>query len=199
MAQTVLIGGSAGGASLVRSSLRSWLDVTVCGMWHTHWPPKLRPPKRSTLARANARRPMALYRALFAILYTRCRAVAPKHLFRFKNPLFSLDSTTISLWLSLCPWARFRITKGAIKVHTLLDHARHVPAVVVLTEGKRSELAVARGLHRPVDSIVTMDRGYIDYQFLFRLHQQGVYFVTHQKVNAQVNVTARFAVNDPPG
>ena len=159
----------------------------------------LRPPKRSTLAEANARRPMALYQALFATLYARCRAVAPKHRFRFKNPLFSLDSTTISLCLSLFPWACFRTTKGAIKVHTLLDHAGHVPAVVVLTEGKRSDLAVARGLHLPVDSIVTMDRGYIDYQFLFHLHQQGVYFVTRQKVNAQVRVTARFAVDRSRG
>jgi Transposase DDE domain/Domain of unknown function (DUF4372) len=159
----------------------------------------LRPPKRSTLAEANARRPMALYQALFATLYARCRAVAPKHRFRFKNPLVSLDSTTISLCLSLFPWACFRTTKGAIKVHTLLDHAGHVPAVVVLTEGKRSDLAVARGLHLPVDSIVTMDRGYIDYQFLCRLHQQRVYFVTRQKVNAQVNVTARFAVDRSTG
>jgi hypothetical protein len=159
----------------------------------------LRPPKRSTLAEAHARRPVALYQALFATLYARCRAVAPTHRFRFKHPLFSLDSTTLSLCLSLFPWACFRTTKGAMKVQTLLDHAGHVPAVVVLTEGKRSDRAVARGLHLPVDSIVTMDRGYIDYPFLFRLHQQGVYFVTRQKVNAQVKVTARFAVERSTG
>jgi putative transposase len=63
----------------------------------------LRPPKRSTLAEANARRSVALYQALFATLYARCQVVAPKHRFRFKNPLFALDSTTISLCLSLCP------------------------------------------------------------------------------------------------
>jgi putative transposase len=159
----------------------------------------LRPPKRSTLAEANARRPVALYQALFETLYARCRGVAPKHRFRFKNPLLSLDSTTISLCLSVFPWACFRTTKGAIKVHTLLDHAGHIPAVMVLTEGKRSDLAVARGFHLPVDSIVTMDRGYIDYQFLFRLHQDGVYFVTRQKVNAQVEVTTRFAIDRSTG
>jgi hypothetical protein len=73
---------------------------------------------------------------------------------------------------------------------------------VVFTEGKRSGLAVARGLHLPVDSVVTMDRGNLDYQLLFRaghLHQQGVYFVTRQKVHAQVNVSARFAVNRATG
>jgi Transposase DDE domain/Domain of unknown function (DUF4372) len=154
----------------------------------------LRPPQRSTLAEANARRPAVLYQELFATLYTRCRTVAPKHRFRFKSPLFSLDSTTISLCLSLFPWAHFRTTKGAIKVHTLLDHAGHIPAFVVVTEGKRSDLAVARGLHLPVGSIVAMDRGDIDYRFLFHLHQEGLYFVTRQKGKAHVNVTARFAV-----
>jgi putative transposase len=142
---------------------------------------------------------MALYQALLATLYARCRAVAPKHRFRFKNPLFSLDSTTISLCLSVVPWACFRTTTGAMKAHTLLDHAGHILAVVVLTEGKRSDLAVARGLQLPKGSIVAMDRGDIDYQFLFRLHQQGVYFVTRQKVNAQVTVTARFAVERSTG
>lgn len=158
-------------------------------------PLHLMPPKRSTLAEANERRPAALYQALFFTLYARCQAVAPGHRFRFKSPLFSLDSTTISLCLRLFPWARFRRAKGAIKLHTLLDHAGHIPAYMVLTEGKRSDLAVARGLQLPKGSIVVMDRGYIDYGFLFRLAQDGVYFVTRQKVNARVKVTERFEVD----
>jgi Transposase DDE domain/Domain of unknown function (DUF4372) len=155
----------------------------------------LTPPKRSTLAEANERRPAALYQAIFATLYERCRAVAPGHRFRFKSPLYSLDSTTISLCLSLFPWARFRKAKGAIKLHTLLDHAGHLPAFVMLTEGKRSDIAVARGLKLPKGSIVAMDRGYIDYRFLFRLTQDGVYFVTRQKVNVRFKVTERFEVD----
>jgi hypothetical protein len=153
------------------------------------------PPKRSTLAEANERRPAALYQSLFATLYARCQAVAPGHGLRFKNPLLSLDSTTISLCLNLFPWAHFRTAKGAIKVHTLLDHAGHLPAVVVMTAGKGSDIAMARGLQLPKGSIVAMDRGYIDYRFLFRLTQDGVYFVTRQKINAKGQVTARFAVN----
>jgi len=153
------------------------------------------PPKRSTLAEANERRPAALYQSLFATLYARCQAVAPGHGLRFKNPLLSLDSTTISLGLNLFPWAHFRTAKGAIKVHTLLDHAGHLPAVVVMTAGKGSDIAMARGLQLPKGSIVAMDRGYIDYRFLFRLTQDGVYFVTRQKINAKGQVTARFAVN----
>jgi hypothetical protein len=79
-------------------------------------------------------------------------------------------------------------------VPTLLDPAGHIPAVLVLTEGTRRDLAVARGLHLPVDSIVTRDRGDSDDPFLFRWHQDGVSCVTRQQVNAPVDVTTRLAV-----
>jgi putative transposase len=85
-----------------RHSLRD-VVYSLASQAHALAPIGLRPPQRSTLAEANARRPMALYQALFATLYARSRAVAPRHRFRFKNPLFSLDSTTISLCLSLFP------------------------------------------------------------------------------------------------
>jgi hypothetical protein len=147
------------------------------------------PPKCSTLAEANERRPAALYHRLLATLYARCRAVAPGHGFRFKNPLLSLDSTTLSRCLHRFPWARFRTATGAIKVPTRLHHAGHLPAVVVMTEGKRSDIAMARGLQLPKGSLVAMDRGDIDDGFLCRLPQDGVYVVTRQKVKAQCKVT----------
>jgi hypothetical protein len=106
-----------------------------------------------------------------------------------------VDSTTLSLCLNLFPWARFRTATGAIKVHTLLDHAGHLPAFVVITEGKRSDIAIARGLELPRGSIVAMDRGDIEYKFFFRLTQDGVYVVTRQKVNAQFKVIARLAID----
>jgi hypothetical protein len=177
-----------------RHSLRD-VVTTMASQSTALAPLGLTPPKRSTLAEANARRPATLYQTLLATLYARCRAFAPGHGFRFKSPLFSLDSTTISLCLSLFPWARFRRAKGAVKVHTLLDHGGYIPAFVVLTEGKQSDITVARELRLPRDSIVTMDRGDIDYQFLCRLTQDGVYFVTRQKVNAKFKVTARFTVD----
>jgi hypothetical protein len=155
----------------------------------------LTPPKRSTWAEANERRPAALSQAIFATLYERCRAGAPGHRCRFKSPLYALDRTPISLGLSLFPWARFRKAKGAIKRPILLDHAGHLPAFVILTEGKRSDIAVARGLKLPKGSIVAMDRGYIDYRFLCRLTQDGVYFVTRQKVNRRFKGTERFEVD----
>jgi putative transposase len=110
-----------------------------------------------------------------------------------------LDSTTISLCLNLCPWARFRTAKGALKGHPRLDHAGHLPAVVGMTEGTGSDIAIARGLQRPKGSIVAMDRGDIDYKFLVRLTQDSVYVVTRQKVNAKYKVPVRLAVNGRQG
>jgi hypothetical protein len=157
------------------------------------------PPKRSTLAEANERRPAALYHRLFATLYARCQAAAPGHGFRFKNPRFAVDSTTISRCLNLCPWARYRTATGAIKVHTLLDHAGYLPAFGVITEGKRSDLALARGRRRPKGSIVAMDRGDIDDRFLFRLSQDTVDVVIRHKSHAKCKVTSRFAVSGYQG
>lgn len=155
----------------------------------------LTPPQRSTVAEANERRPAARSQALFATLYERCRAVAPGHRCRCKSPLYALDSPTISLGLSLCPWARFRKAQGAITRQTLLDHAGHLPALVSLTAGKRREMAVARGLKLPQGSIVAMDRGDIDSRVLCRLTQDGVYFVTRQQVNRRFKVTERCEVD----
>jgi hypothetical protein len=152
-------------------------------------------PRRSISAEANERRPAALYRPLCLTLYTRGQAVAPGHGFRFKRPIFSLDRTTLSLCLSLFPWAHCRQAKGALTWHTLLDHAGHIPTCVGCTAGKRREMAVARGLHLPKGSIVAMDRGDLDYGVLVRLHHDGVYFVIRQKVKARFHVTARVEVD----
>jgi putative transposase len=153
------------------------------------------PPKRSTLAEANERRPAALDQSLLATLYARGQAVAPGHGFRFKNPLLSWDRPTLARCLNRFPGARVRTATGAIKVPTRLDHAGHLPAVVVMTAGKGSDIARARGLQLPKGSLVAMDRGDIDDGFLFRLTQDGVYVVTRQTVNAKCKGTARFAVN----
>jgi hypothetical protein len=149
------------------------------------------PPQRSTLAAAQARRPAALYHSLLATLYARCQVVAPGHGVRFTTPRFAVDSTTISRCLTLGPWARFRTTNGASKMPTRLEHAGHRPACVVITAGKRSDSATARGPFQPTGRIVARDRGSIDAQFLCRRPQDGVYCVTRQQVNATFTVTAR--------
>ena len=82
---------------------------------------------RSTLARLNEQQPYAFYEALFGKLYGQCRSVAPRHGFRFKNKLYSLDASTIDLSLSIFPWAKFRKRDGALKLHAWLDHDGGIP------------------------------------------------------------------------
>jgi hypothetical protein len=103
-----------------RVSLRdgvSSLKARIKSLYHLG----VKPVPRSTFADANNQRPASFYEALFSLMYRRCQPLTPKHKFKFKNKLFSLDATVVSLCLSLYPWASFRRTKGGIKLHTLLD------------------------------------------------------------------------------
>ena len=118
---------------------------------------------RSNLARMNENKPYSLYEALFGKLLHHCQYLAPGHQFRFKNILYSLDASTIDLSLSVFPWADFRSTKGAIKLHVGLNHNGYLPEFAVITDGKTSDIEVGRTLAFPTGSIVAMDRGYMDY------------------------------------
>jgi hypothetical protein len=149
-------------------------------------------PNRSTLAYANQHRPWQLYRAVFQELLARCQPLAKgRRKFRFKNPLMSLDSTVIDLCATLFDWAHFRRTKGAVKLHCLLDHDGYLPSVVVITEGKRHDVRVGRTLRLAPGTIVVMDRGYVDYAWFGHLTTDGVYFVTRLKDNARYRVVER--------
>jgi hypothetical protein len=149
-------------------------------------------PSRSTLAYANAHRPWQLYRAVFQELLGRCQPLARgKRKFRFKNKLVSLDSTVIDLCATLFDWAQFRRTKGAVKLHCLLDHDGYLPSVVVITEGKRHDVRVARTLRLEAGTIVVLDRGYVDYAWFGRLTTDGVFFVTRLKDDAVYRVVER--------
>jgi len=153
-------------------------------------------PSRSTLAYANEHRPWQLYRAVFQELLGRCQSVTPSRAkkFRFKNKLVSLDSTVIDLCATLFDWAKFRRTKGAVKLHLLLDHDGYLPSVAVITEGKRHDVRVARTLRFDPGTIVVMDRGYVDYEWFGRLTTDGVFFVTRLKDNAAYAVEETRAV-----
>jgi Transposase DDE domain/Domain of unknown function (DUF4372) len=140
-----------------------------------------RAAKRTTLAYANAHRPWQLYQSVYQSLYDRCLAVAPGHKFRFKSPLLSLDASTIDLCAAMFDWARFRRTKGAVKLHLLLDHDGHLPRYAVITDGKTSDIEVARRLELPPGSIVVFDRGYNDYLWFTELTLFDVGFVTRMK------------------
>jgi Transposase DDE domain/Domain of unknown function (DUF4372) len=147
-------------------------------------------PKRSTLSYANEHRPWQLYQKMFFHLLDKCQSVArlQKRKFRFKNKLFSLDATVIELCLSLFDWATFRQTKGAVKLHLLLDHDGYLPVFATVTEGDVHEINIARDLTFPKGSIVAIDMGYIDYDLYSRWTNDGVFFVTRQKTNAAYRV-----------
>ena len=152
-------------------------------------------PNRSTLAYANEHRPWQLYRAVFQELLARCQSAVPaRRKFRFKHKLVSLDSTVIDLCATLFDWAKFRRTKGAVKLHCLLDHDGYLPSVVVITEGKRHDVRVARTLRFDPGTVVVMDRGYVDYAWFGQLTAQGVFFVTRMKDQTVYQVVERRAV-----
>ena len=153
-----------------------------------------RAPVRSTLAYANEHRPAGLYRDLFFRLLDRCRLVAGRHKFRFKNKLLSLDATVIDLCATIFDWAKFRRTKGAVKLHLLLDHDGYLPCFAVITPGKVHEINVARRLRFEPGTIVVMDRGYVDYRWLDQLSAHGVFFVTRIKEGAVVEQASRCPV-----
>jgi hypothetical protein len=143
-------------------------------------------PKRSTLSYANAHRPWQLYQRLFYDLLAQCQAISPKKKFRFKNRLLTLDSTTVELCTSLFDWAQWRQTKGAVKLHLLLDHDGYLPVFGHVTDGKTADVKVAQTLDFPKGSMVVLDRGYTDYKLYARWTRRKVLFVSRLKANADV-------------
>ncbi len=155
-------------------------------------------PKRSTLAYANEHRPWRLYETLFQQLLVKCQgfvaAQGGAKKFRFKNRLLSLDATVIDLCVSLYDWAQFRRTKGAVKLHLLLDHDGYLPSFAVLTDGKTHELQVARKMEFEPGAVVVVDRAYADYRWFVELSRRKVFFVTRLKDKAVYEVVERRAI-----
>ncbi len=151
---------------------------------------------RSSLSYANGHRPWQLFENVFYELLERVRgSVALPRKFRFKNKLVSLDSTVIDLCLSMYDWAKFRRTKGAVKLHLVLDHDGYLPCFGVITDGGVHDVRVAQQLSFAPGTVVVDDRGYNDYGLFGRWTAQGVFFVTRLKDNAQYEVVQR---HEPP-
>jgi len=146
-------------------------------------------PARSSLSYANGHRPWELFEqvfyGLFQIVSTK---VVCKKKFRFKNKLVSLDSTVIDLCLSMYDWAKFRRTKGAVKLHLVLDHDGYLPCFGLITEGKVHDVKAAWQMDFAPGTVVVDDRGYNDYRLFAEWTDSGVYFVTRMKDNAQFEV-----------
>ena len=170
-----------------RTSLRD-IEVGFTNKENYFYHLGLKSVSRSTLADANSNRNWHIYEELFETVLVRCRDLTPKHKFRFKNPLKSFDATTISLCLKTFPWAKFRQAKGAIKIHTRLDHSGQIPDFVHVTTGKTHEIKVARTLELEADDILVFDRAMIDYKWLHQIDEQGALFVTRAKDNMSYRV-----------
>ncbi len=181
-----------------RSSLRDIVD-NLRAQRHKLYHLGCRVLSRSNLARINEEKPYLLFEELFGRLLGRAQAVAPKHTFRFKNRLFSLDASVIDLCLSIFPWAKFRTTKGAIKLHVGLDHGGYLPAFVAISDGKTGDIAGCKSLTLPRGSIVACDRGYNSYSWFRQLSEKGLFFVTRLKRGAKYRVTERRKVNRSKG
>lgn len=143
------------------------------------------PVRRATLADANEGRDWRIYADLAHRLIGQARVLyADEELgIDLNNTVYALDSTTIDLCLAMFPWARFRVAKGAVKMHTLLDLRGNIPSFVHISDGKMHDGHALDLLPVEAGAIYVMDRGYVDFSRLFGLHQAGAFFVTRAKSN----------------
>jgi hypothetical protein len=143
----------------------------------------------STLADANSSRDWRIYHDLAQSLIARARRLYANESFgvELEQTVYALDSTTIDLCLSLFPWARFRSTKAAIKLHTLLDLRGPIPTMISISEGKRADVGILDELILEPGAFYVMDRGYVDFERLFRFVLAGAFFVTRAKAGLQLN------------
>lgn len=144
--------------------------------------------KRTTLADANERRDWRIYAEFAQRLITKARKLyATEDLgLDLSNTVYALDATTIDLCLTLFPWAPFRTTKAAVKLHTLLDLRGAIPSFIHISDGKLHDVNALDLLIPEAGAIYVMDRGYLDFERLFTLHQAGAFFVTRAKSNADL-------------
>ena len=141
----------------------------------------------STLADANSSRDWRIYHDLAQGLIARARRLYARESFgvELEQTVYALDSTTIDLCLSLFPWARFRSTKAAVKLHTLLDLRGPIPTMISISEGKKADVTILDEMILEPGAFYVMDRGYVDFERLYRFVLAGAFFVTRAKNNMQ--------------
>ena len=167
-------------------SLREICHGLECGLGRLRHLGLDEAPRRSTLAYANGHRDAVVFEEFFWACLNRFRGqglLGTHKRFRFRNPLLSLDSTTISLCLNMFPWAAFQREKGGIKLHVLLRHDDYLPEYVVLTTARTNDLPLARHMPIKPGSIVVMDRGYVGYRLMAEWDRAGIFFVVRTKSN----------------
>ena len=171
-----------------RESLR---DIEVClsaqaaKLYHMGFRHEI---KRSTLADANEARDWRIYSEFAQCLIVQARKLYIGDSFgiELENTTYALDSTTIDLCLSLFPWALFRTTKSAVKMHTLLDLRGNIPSFIHISDGKLGDVNILDVLVLEPGAIYVMDRGYLDFARLYLMHQAQAFFVTRAKSNTRL-------------
>ena len=184
-----------------RESLR---DIEVClsaqaaKLYHMGFRQEI---KRSTLADANESRDWRIHAEFAQCLIVQARKLYAGDSFgiELENTAYALDSTTIDLCLSLFPWALFRTTKSAVKMHTLLDLRGNIPSFIHISDGKLGDVNVLDILVLEPGAIYVMDRGYLDFARLYVLHQAQAFFVTRSKSNTRLRRVYSAAVDRSTG
>ena len=140
--------------------------------------------KRSTISYANANRDSDLFKAVFEQLLDEAQSVKGNHGFNFKNPMYSIDSTTIDLCLNLFPWADFRKGKGGIKLTVKLDHQGKIPCFIVVSNAREHDVKGIKEVPYSPGDVLVFDRGYTDYRYFEEICGKKAWFVTRLKKNA---------------
>lgn len=156
---------------------------------------------RSTLADANEKRDWRIYRDFAHALIKEARQLYANDNFgpELEETAYALDATIIDLCLSVFPWARFRKTKAAIKMHTLLDLRGNIPSFVVITKGAVHEVNILDQLIPEIGAIYIMDRAYLDFERLYTLHQCSSFFIIRSKANTGLHRLYSLPVNKSSG
>lgn len=173
-----------------RQSLRD-IESCLSTQQHLNYHLGVQAISKSALARANESRDAEFYTRLFEVLYQRCTQSAPRHGFRFKNKLFSLDGSLLDASMKLFPWADYNRKKSAFKLHIGLDHDGLIPCFARITEGRISENEQARMFNAPKGSVLVFDKGYNNYRWHKALTDKGIYWVTRIRGNAKYKVLER--------
>jgi transposase len=173
-----------------RKSLRD-IESCLSAQQHLNYHLGTQAVSKSALARANENRDAMFYTRLFETLYQRCTNHAPRHGFRFKNKLFSLDGSLLDVSMKLFPWADYNRKKSAFKLHLGLDHDGLIPCFARITEGRISENEQAKLFDVPKGSVLVFDKGYNSYRWHKSLTDKGIFWVTRIRGNAKYNVLER--------
>jgi len=152
--------------------------------------------KRSTLSYANTHRDSDMFKSVFENLVEQAQSIHEKHGFRFKNPLYSIDSTTIDLCLKLFPWADFREKKGGIKLTVKLDHQGKIPCFVVESNAREHDSKKLKEIPYQAGDVLVFDRGFVNYTYFETLCKEKVWFVTRLKSNAVFRRVQKYAVKE---